>query len=177
MIFNTIKNLFKKEDKLIIEYSKYFPNKFYTNKLVIIDDSLKLFLSKSKIKLPTDPLIVKKITQFEIGNDEFEEIEFVDSQYKLLYDRYSGYFYVLELVHIGDDIGLINETDVVTNDGIGYKSWTGVQEMTNKKDSKLVAIFDRYISSEADEYFFIEVDKQFTERRYVGIICQHNLIN
>ena len=178
MIIKFIKNIFsskKKEKKTKIEYSKYFPEKFYTGKMITIDDSLKYFIKNSNVAFPFEPLIITKIKQWSIEQDEFEEILFNAYDYKLVYDNTNSIFYLLELNSIEKNNNRDMEADEFWYEKDTFEKWSGVMEISEKNE--LLSIFNRQISNEADEYLFIELNKKFTQSYYYGIIVQSNMIS
>jgi hypothetical protein len=176
MIIKFIKNLFskKKEKKLEIEYSKYFPEKFFTGKLVKIDDSLKYFIKNSNVQFPIEPLIVAKIKQWSIEQDKFEEILFNGYDYKLIYDNTNSVFYLMELDSV-DKNNRDMDADEILYEKDAFEKWSGTMHIVEKDE--LLSIFNRTISKEADEYLMLELNNKFTQSIYYGIIVQPNMIS
>lgn len=175
MIIKFIKNIFKKkEKKLEIQYSKYFPEKFYTGKMITIDDSLKYFIKNSNVQFPFEPLIVIKIKHWSIEQDQFEEILFNGYDYKLIYDNTNSIFWLMQLDSI-DKNNLDIDADEILHENDSFEKWSGTMHITEKDE--LLSIFNRTISKEADEYLMLELNKTFTQSIYYGIIVQPNMIS
>lgn len=176
MIVKFIKNIFKKKEKKPeIEYSKYFPEKFFTGKLVKIDDSLEYFIKNSNVQFPSEPLIVVKIKQWSIEQDEFEEILFNNGHdYKLIYDNTNSVFYLMQLYSIDKNTRDMDADEIIHLKDT-FEKWSGTMHITEKDE--LLSIFNRTISNEADEYLMLELNNKFTQSIYYGIIVQPNMIS
>lgn len=166
--------IFKSKNKSSVEYSKFFPEKFYTNRLIKIDDSLEYFIKNSIIKYPTESLLVNDIDMINIDNDKFEEIAFIDSQYKLWYDVTNEIFFLLYFFGKQEDSQSIDNHEIEFNGNL-YASWTGSMEIPEKE--LLLSIFNRQISKEADEYLFMFLDKKMMQHNYVAVVVQPSMIN
>jgi len=160
-----------------IQRSAYFPDKFYTNKTVTIDDSIEFFVRKSIIKLPKDPIFISGFKQWKLGEDWFEEIFFDEDRYKLLYDKTQDIYYLLESCYKRQAQSLSEwegDSQSVMYSGLTYNAFTGSLDIEAK--NILMALFNREISHEADEYLFLEMDSKFQERTWVGVIVQPPMI-
>ena len=160
-----------------IARSTYFPDKFYANKMLSLDDSVAYFARKSMIKLPYIPLFVKGFKHWKIGEDWFEEVLLDVGDYKLIYDNTNGIFYFLQKMFTQPDQQNMTVPYLSYNDR-SFMAFSGALTLDGKNE--MLAIFNREISHEADEYLFIELSSpqngSFTETWFCGIIVQENLI-
>lgn len=168
MFFGLFKR--KKKPEVNIQRSQYFPDKLYTNKLVKVDPSVKLFLKKSNVNISTD-MFVTDINTFAIDGDVFEETH-LTGNYGLLYDVTNETFYLMQR-NSKDLYGELMRNDSITIAGNEYLSITTVME-TSKRE--LYRIYSRMISSEADEYLFVTLDSKMVESYWLAIILQPGLI-
>jgi hypothetical protein len=155
---------------LKIERSRYFPDKFFTNKLITIDKSIEYFIKKSNIKIP-DALFVEDMNTFAINGDPFECIIF-SSKDRLLYDKINDTFYLM-MYQSYDFQNMLIKQDTVKILGNDYETITDIMETSL---DELYRIYSRQISHEADEYLFITVDKSMKETYWLSIILQPSLI-
>ena len=169
-------SIFKKKEVSLLERSAYFPDQFYTNKVVKLDDSVEYFGRNSVLNFPTTPLFVNDFVQWQNGNDQFEDILFDNSQYKLVYDVANGVYYFLEFLQSFQESGFIQQ-EAIEVDGRIYNQWSGQLDIRSK--NQLLNIFNREISKEADEYLFCELSNDgidYSETLWVGIIIQPSMI-
>lgn len=165
MIIDFLKNKFtKQKNKDIIQRSKYFPDKFYTNKHVTFDGDI-LFRT-ALLDFPSEPQFVSKITQWSVDGIEFEEIDFLGGDYKVVYDTSSKVFYFLSLQEIVKDLEL-SLNDYIEKDEKRYESWFGLIRID---EERLLKIFIRNLNENYDEYIFIMTTKDKTESIWASVI-------
>jgi hypothetical protein len=172
MIIDYIKNTFKKDSKVQnkIQYSKYFPEQFYTNAVVEIDDTFDIFIKGSDLTYPKY-MAVQDIRSFEINDSKFEEI-IIDESTKFLYDPYLDTLYLLSLSYTDNNEDIKN--DVLFLNKHEYNACLDIMEVNDK--SKLLRVYNRVLSNEADEYIFIEYTKDMKQYVYIGLIIQPNFL-
>lgn len=166
--------IFKSKEKSSVQYSKFFPEKFYTNRMVKLDDSLEYFIKNSSVTFPKDALLVKDINKFNIDNDGFEEVTFVDSDYKLWYDITNDIFFLLQYHGKQKDDNSIDSHEI-TFENKQYLSWTGSMNVFEKE--MLLSIFNKRLSEESDEYLFLFLDNYFYQHNYAAIVVQPSMIS
>lgn len=165
MIVDFIKNKFTKDKKQdTIQVSKYFPDKFYTNKHVTFDGDI-LFRT-ALLDFPSEPQFVSNIRQWTVDGTEFEEIDFLGGDYKVVYDTSSKVFYLLSLQEIvkGAELSL---NDYLEKDEKKYDSWFGLIQIDS---DRLLKIFIRNLNDSSDEYIFIMTTKDKTESIWASVI-------
>ena len=166
----------RKPEPVAIKRSKYFPEKFFGSRSITLDDSVEYFVRKSLIKLPTVPLFVEDIKEWNLDQDVFEEILFEDGKYKLIYDVTNDVYYFMQKEHSGYDLETA-ASDVVIYDGHTYNKWSGAMDIIAKNE--VLSIFNREISKEADEYLMVELKSDrgtFTETWWIGVLVQPGMI-
>ena len=94
------------------------------------------------------------------------------------WDATNDIFYLLQQVSKQPDTNSITMGEIGFGKDV-FSSWSGV--MTIDAKNELLAIFNREISKEADEYLFIELsgkqtDEQFMETRWYGVIVQPGML-
>ena len=175
-MINIFKNFFN--SKPVVQRSKYFPAKFYTGRMVTIDDGIGLFIKNSVIIIPDTPLFVKNITSWSIEDDDFESIKFENVNFYLLYDRVNDVFYGMEDLNTQEDTGDIQNSVIFMNiNGTEYEygNWTDIFDIT--ENNTLLRIYNRVISKEADEYLFVTVNSNGKQTNTIGIVIQIDMIS
>ena len=166
----------RKPEQPAILRSQYFPEKFFESRSINLDDSVEYFVRKSIIKLPTTPLFVDGFKNWHLEQDQFEEVLFEEDKYKLVYDKTNEVFYFLQKVYTGNDANSAS-AEAVEYSNHQYAQWSGALDI--RTENKLLAIFNREISKEADEYMFVELLHSrgtYAEVWWVGVIVQPGMI-
>lgn len=171
-MINYIKNKFSsnKTENKFETYSKYFPDKIYLNKCLHFDGQL--LFKDALFDFPSEAQFVKNIVHWTIDGIEFEEIELLGGDYKLVYDSYAEVFYFLSLQEVVKDVKLCLN-DFLEKDDRRYESWFNLQQLD---ENRLLKIFIKNLNESSDEYVFVEVQKDGIESVWAAIVLLPNQI-